>query len=165
MGIYKDEYMDFGYWSLYPVSGTGGYTIQFFAAGYETPSMPAAGSASYNGLAVGSAYSNLDASGALTSADVSATANFSSRTFSINSSAPAIFTLDGVFIGYENGLGFSGAGAISGSAVSGTATLVRGDSGAFSAKFYGPSANHVGGTFGFTGGRVLRWFVRRFQIV
>jgi hypothetical protein len=146
------DYMDFGLWSQTPTSDGTSY-VEYFMGGYSTPSqrMPTTGSATYNGMSVGGAYSVASSRAYTAVSDISAAVNFSARSLSLTSSNVVAVDLVTMTSTSAPDFGFTGSGAISGSVASGNLTLNRGETGVFSARFFGPNAEDLGGTFRFTG--------------
>lgn len=149
----NDDYMDFGSWSLGQQSGTGTRYSSFFVAGYETPlaSMPLSGTANYTGLSTGVFFDRTDSSVyAVGSTNFSASVSFASSSMSLSTTSTELVDLATLISTPSSQFNFAGSGSISGNSFSGSLALARGETGAFSGKFFGPSAGNLGGTFGFS---------------
>jgi len=155
---YGWDYQSFGVWTT--GAGTGSGTIGAATVGAETAgsAIPVSGTGSYVGVS-GGRY--VDSSGVpfFTGSNMTATANFGTRSIAfatsntatstdlISSTANSNLNMSGTLT-YSAGVNqFTGSvttvgGGPSNAAMSGTAT----------GKFYGPTAQEIGGTFGLTNG-------------
>ena len=148
---YGFEYQTYGAWGAYGNATSGGSAISIGSATPVT-GMPATGSYTFTGGASGY-YTDANKLAYVTNANMTATASFDARTVS--------FATNGTYVsGSPSGsaisspdLNLSGTLAIASGAnkVSGTVTTVSGMSGNANGKFYGPTANEVGGTYAVSG--------------
>lgn len=146
------NYQSFGIWTTGAGSGSGTFGAASVGSATAAGSIPTTGTATYNGYA-GGRYVASDGSYYYTLAAMTTSANFATRqlsfatpyteqtpdlvTSSINSSLNMTGTLS-----YAPGSNqFSGNITTAGAVMSGTAT----------GRFYGPSAQEIGGTFSVTG--------------
>jgi len=148
---YGFEYQTYGAWGAYGNATSGGSAISVGSASPVT-GIPATGSYTFTGGASGY-YTDANKLAYVTNANMTATASFDARTVS--------FATNGTYVsGSPSGsaisspdLNLSGTLAIASGAnkVSGTVTTVSGMSGNANGKFYGPTANEVGGTYAVSG--------------
>jgi hypothetical protein len=138
------------YWNLDDWWGVGGANRSVFVFGYETPAaaMPASGTATYSGLAEGTAFNALNqgATEVKLSGNASFTADFGARTVTgsltgmIADAAPWNSV---AFSSQIAGNGFSGSTSVT-SAPAGAASLGINATGTLEGKFFGPSAQEAG---------------------
>jgi hypothetical protein len=148
---YGFEYQTYGAWGAY---GNATGSSSAISVGSITPvtGMPATGSYTFTGGASGY-YTDPSKFAYVTNANMTATASFDARTVS--------FATTGTYVsGAPSGspilapsLNLTGTLAIAAGTnqVSGTVTSVSGMSGNANGKFYGPTANEVGGTYAVSG--------------
>jgi len=153
------QYQTYGAWGPAVASGSGGgsgtstlttsYAISIGSATAGS-AIPVVGSATFTGAAGGYYYVSASQTN-VTSASMSATVNFSSR--SINFSTSNTSTVNSVTGGYANAASLNLAGTMSYAAgsgrFSGPVTTTGGGAlqGNLLGAFYGPNANEIGGTF------------------
>ena len=150
------SYQTFGVWE----KGRGATTAEVVAAsiGVATTgaNIPTSGTATYNGW-TGGAY--LDAAGQydyLTASEFTAVADFAARSISVTSEDTIMYNMVDDQLASANagdGLDFSGTLTYSAGSnvLSGSMTTVGGPTGTMRARFYGPAAEEIGGTFHGTG--------------
>ena len=146
---------EFGIWSN--VSSTGAVSTVAIATGVPTATMPKTGTATYTGTMQGSVSSTLNPSVAngLTGA-VALTADFAKATISgsITNISPFSTPVNNILLAnapIKSG-GVNGTLTL-GPAPSGTGAVdLTGATGTYAAKFYGPSATEIAGTFHLAGG-------------
>lgn len=155
------DYQAFGVWTT--GGGTGSGTVGAVTVGAETSgaSIPTTGTATYSGLAMGQ-YTDTAGTPYYTVAGMTANTDFSARSIAFSTSnsstinqstgaqtAASSLNMSGTLTYAAGNNLFTGnvstvGGGASGAAMTGTAT----------GKFYGPSAQEIGGTFGLTSGTV-----------
>jgi hypothetical protein len=145
-------YVVTGRWNLSSTSGGQPNNFGYFAYGYQTPvaAMPATGSASYAGAVLNTANfapeDNQSGGAFHSTGNISFTVNFATGavTGSIFMGGSGIdSTVTGNFTGAVANAGFSGT--------MGVEYLGAPTRGPITARFYGPAAEDVGGTFDLTG--------------
>ena len=155
---YDWDYQTFGVWTT--GAGTGSGTVGVASFGVETPSsaIPVSGTVNFVG-ASGGRYVDSTGVNNFVGSDMSATANFGTRsitfattntrtstdliTSSINTNLNTSGTLSySAWVNQFTGVISSVGGGASNAAMTGVAT----------GKFYGPTAQEIGGTFAVTGG-------------
>ena len=149
----NDDYMSFGSWSVGQESGTGTRYSSFFVTGYETPlaNMPISGTANYSGMSTGIFFDRTDSSAyAVGSLNFTASVSFGSSSISLATNSTQLIDLATSATVSSPDFNYAGVGSLSGNSFSGSLSLTRGDTGEFSGKFFGPSAQNLGGTFGFS---------------
>ena len=143
------EYQTYGTWATGLNTGSG--TVGTFSVGSSTPgkSIPLAGSASYSGSS-GGRYVDPTGTPFFTRSAFNATADFAARTVDVSTTGTALYSDVRTFNTNDAGLNFNGqltyaAGSnqISGVVSSSDDTM----SGKVNARFFGPRAQEVGGTF------------------
>ena len=158
------NYMDYGYWQF--DSGNTSYQ-SFFVSGAETSysSLPTSGTATYTGKSIGIAYKPLEALSSntfLIDSDISVTADFGAKFVGFTANTYSVSNMSNATVANQPAqtttaakapYNFTGIGNISSTnSVSGGLTLTNsGQTGVFTGKFYGPSAENIGGTFTFSG--------------
>ena len=148
------DYQSFGVWTT--GAGTGSGTHGMASAGSPTPagSIPASGTAIYFGYAGGRHVAS-DGSTYFTLANMQTSANFATRqlTFTTNSTeqtANLITSAPNLSLNMNGSLSY-----VAGSnQFSGTVTTVGGMTGSAKGRFFGPTAQEIGGTFSVTGSGV-----------
>jgi hypothetical protein len=152
--LFNLNYMTLGFWeydtSAAATSGVGGA----YAAGIETRAndLPTTGTASYTGGMIGR-YADGTSAWAV-AASAASTANFAAHSVSLTTSNSFRAPMGGGTAIADNSLNLTGvlfypAGI---NQLSGTLTTGGGMTGAASAKFFGPGAKELGGTFFVTNG-------------
>lgn len=148
------DYQSFGVWVTGAGTGSGTYGAASFGSATPASSIPTSGTATYTGV-TGGRYSESDGSYYFTSSALTSNVNFAARTVSFvtsgsNQSAnltsgsfssnPAL-NLNGTLTYSAGSNQFTGVVENSNSSLTGNAT----------GRFYGPTAQEIGGTFGVTG--------------
>lgn len=156
--FYGWDYQSFGVWLT--GAGTGSGTVGAISAGAETSgsAVPTSGTATYTGVTAGR-YVNATGSDFFTYSSMSAAANFAARTLAFSTSSSITSPDLGTFSSNTN-LNMSGSLSYSAGSnqFSGTVNTVGGGAGNASmtgtatGKFYGPSAQEIGGTFSVSNG-------------
>lgn len=141
-----------------PDSGSGKYGAITGGSSTVGSSIPTSGSTTFSGHG-GGFYSDASNNIYVTQSDVSATANFASRSVSVSATNTGKQLYDGAtgtFGTYANDSNLNFSGTLTyGSAdnnLSGTFTTTSGMSGPAVGSFYGPEANEIGAAFNMTGG-------------
>ena len=148
---YGFEYQTYGAWGSYGNATTSANAI---SVGNATPvtGLPATGSYTFTGGASGY-YMDPNKLAYVTNANMTATASFDSRTVNFNTTGTYISgSPTGNAIATPD-LNLAGTLTITAGSnkMSGTVTTVNGMSGNANGKFYGPTANEVGGTYAVSG--------------
>lgn len=147
------EFQTFGTWIT--GGGTGSGTYGFISVGNQTSgsSVPTTGTATYTGI-TGGRYSDSNGADYFTSSAMSATADFAARglTFSTSSTAVTrdlLVTAPATNLNLSGSLPYSaGSASFSGSVTTtGAGTGGNALTGTATGKFYGPTAQEIGGTF------------------
>ncbi|HZP88479.1 MAG TPA: transferrin-binding protein-like solute binding protein [Burkholderiales bacterium] len=149
------QYQTFGVW----LSDQGNtLSANVFSVGAKTPgaSIPTQGTASYSGGATGF-YSDSAGQPFLFSAQMSANANFGTRTVAFSTTGTTLFNANTSAQTFDSNLNLSGTlsyGTRSNN-LTGTLTSQGGSmSGTAVGRFYGPNAQEIGGTFALRGSGV-----------
>jgi hypothetical protein len=146
------NYQSFGIWGT--GGGTGSGTYGTISVGAATPgaAIPTAGSATYFGV-TGGRYVNSDGQNFFTSSLMQASANFATRSISFSTTGTSV-TADLINSSPNTNLNLSGtlSYAPSTNQITGTVSSAGGLNGTVSARFYGPSAQEIGGTFSLDSG-------------
>lgn len=159
---YGFEYQTYGAWGAYGNAVSRGNAI---SVGAITPAsgIPTTGNAVFNG---GSNGYFIDGAGFvyLTNATMSANANFSTRTVTMQTSSTTLTGKIGGVVASANWLNLAGSMSYSSGAnkLTGSVTSASGMSGSIIGNFYGPAANEIGGTFGLTQSTTSSSFVGGF---
>jgi hypothetical protein len=148
---YGFEYQTFGAWGDYGNATTSANAI---SVGSATPvtGLPATGSYTFTGGASGY-YTDPSKYAYVTNANMTATATFDTRTVSFSTTGTYISGSPSGSVIPASNLNLSGTLSIAtgSNAISGTVTTAGGMSGNANGKFYGPTANEVGGTYAVSG--------------
>jgi hypothetical protein len=148
---YGFEYQTYGAWGSYGNATTSANAI---SVGNATPvtGLPATGSYTFTGGASGY-YTDPNKLAYVTNANMTATASFDSRTVNFNTTGTNISGSPSGSTVPASDLNLTGTLTITAGAnkLSGTVTTVNGMSGNANGKFYGPTANEVGGTYAVSG--------------
>ena len=141
------DYQTFGTWVT--GGGTGSGTVGNYTVGSVSTGsgIPTTGSGTYTG-STGGRYSDALGNDHFTSSDLSASANFATRSVSLTSSSTAT-TRDLLAVSADANLDFTGTMTYTAATnnLSGTITTTGGDTGTVKGQFYGPAAEELGGTF------------------
>ena len=147
------EYQSFGTWIT--GGGTGSGTYGFMSVGNQTSgsAVPASGTATYTGV-TGGRYADSNGADYFTSSSMSATADFAARglTFSTNGTAVTrdlLNTSSATNLNLSGSLSYTAGSASFAGAVSTTGVGTGGSAltGTATGRFYGPTAQEIGGTF------------------
>jgi hypothetical protein len=148
---YGFEYQTYGAWGAYGNATTSANAI---SVGSATPvtGIPATGSYTFTGGASGY-YTDPSKFAYVTNANMTATASFDARTVAFSTSGTYISGAPSGNAVAAPDLNLSGTLSIAAGAnkVSGNVTTINGMSGNANGKFYGPTANEVGGTYAVSG--------------
>lgn len=146
------EYQSFGIWSTGGGTGSGTYGAISIGAQTAGAAIPTSGSATFFGIA-GGRY--IDSAGRyyFTGANMSASTNFATRSINFSTTGTQV-TPDLINTTINNGLNMSGTLSYSAGTnqIAGNVSTTSGLSGTVNARFYGPSAQEIGGTFSVSGG-------------
>ena len=153
------SYMDYGDWA---VRSGDIFTQSYFVSGYETPSsnIPTVGDLYYIGHAQGIASKPSAPSSDNTfvvDSNVQITADMAAKNVGLNFTANSVTNISnptsvGSVPTAIDDYKITGSGTFAGNAIAGGLILTSsGQRGVFTGKFYGPSAENIGGTFTFSG--------------
>ena len=145
------DYQTFGTWVTGAGSGSGkagNYSIGVVTTG---SSIPTSGSATYTGD-TGGRYANSAGTDYFTTSNLSATANYATRSISLSSTSTKV-SHDLINQTTNNNLNFTGTMSYTAAnnSLSGTILTTGGLNGTVKGQFYGPLANEIGGSFTATG--------------
>ena len=148
---YGFEYQTYGAWGAYGNATTSSNAV---SVGSATPvtGLPATGSYTFTGGASGY-YTDPSKLAYVTNATMTATASFDSRVVNFNTTGTYISGSPAGNAIPASDLNLAGTLTIASGAnkLSGNVTTVNGMTGNANGKFYGPTANEVGGTFAVSG--------------
>lgn len=151
------EYQSFGIWVTGAGTGSGTYGAASIGAATPGGSVPTTGTATYNGY-TGGRYVASDGKYYFSSSSMSAATNFATRSISF---ATTNTSLTPELLTSTSAPGLNMAGTLTYSAGSnqftGNITTSSGLTGTATGRFYGPTAQEIGGTFGVTGGGVATY--------
>lgn len=146
------DYQTFGTWIT--GAGTGSGKVGNYSIGSPTTgaSIPTTGTAAYTG-ATGGRYSSAAGLDYFFSSDLSAVANYATRSVALTSTS-SVVSRDLLSQSSMNALNFTGSMtyAAATNSLTGTINTTGGLSGTAKGQFYGPSANELGGSFTAAGG-------------
>jgi len=154
---FQFDYQSFGIWTT--GGGTGSGKTGVYSVGNPTAvsNMPLSGTANYAGLSFGR-YVDGTGKSFFSEGTVSVNADFSAQTVGFATNYGATSLMNEISEVFSSGafLSMNGTLSISSgtSTFSGPVTTSSGLSGTASGRFYGPSANEVGGTFNLTGNSI-----------
>jgi hypothetical protein len=143
------EYQTFGTWATGLNTGSG--TVGNFSVGSPTlgASVPVSGTATYSGF-TGGRYVDPAGTPFLTTSGLNATVDFAARTINFSTSVTELYSNASTFHSSDFGLDLdgvlsysAGSNQISGSVTTDDSTM----SGNVAGRFFGPSAQEMGGTF------------------
>lgn len=145
------NYQSFGVWIT--GQGTGSGSVGAASAGNVTPitGIPATGTGTFTGNTIGT-FVNSSGVAFYTAGTMTATANFAAQTVAFSTSGTVAVNLATGVSSSAPGLNLSSNMTFAGGTISGPITSVSGMSGTASGKFYGPSAQEIGGTYTLQGG-------------
>ena len=151
---YGFEYQTFGAWGAYGNATTPAYAV---SVGSPSPAsaIPSVGSLTFTGVSNGY-YVDPGKFGYITNATMVAVVTFDNRTVAFNTTNTTVAGGPGASQLSVPALNMTGtlSYAAGTNAMTGTATTANGMSGNMNGKFYGPTANEVGGTYAVTGSGV-----------
>ncbi len=151
------NYQSFGIWTT--GAGTGSGTHGAMSAGAETAgsAIPTAGTATYTGYA-GGRYVNAIGQYWFTGANMSADANFTTRSIAFSTTGTTV-TPDLVAQTANNNLNMTGTLSYSAATnnITGNITTTGGLTGTVTGRFYGPSAQEIGGVFSASSGSLEKY--------
>ena len=149
---YEWNYQTFGVWTT--GAGTGSGTYGAISVGAETAgsAIPTSGSATFSGY-TGGRYVNSAGNNWFTSSTMTAATNFSTRSISFSTTGTQV-TSDLLAVSNNSNLNMTGTltYAAATNQIAGSVTTVGGLTGSVNGRFYGPSAQEIGGTFSATSG-------------
>lgn len=145
------NYQSFGVWIT--GQGTGSGSVGAASVGNVTPitGIPATGTGTFTGNTIGT-FVNSSGVAFYTAGTMTATANFAAQTVAFSTSSTVAVNLATGVSSSAPGLNLSSNMTFAGGTISGPITSVSGMSGTASGKFYGPSAQEIGGTYTLQGG-------------
>lgn len=146
------DYQSFGIWTTGAGTGSGTYGAMSMGAETSGSSIPTSGSATYNGYTAGR-FVNSANQDFFTSSAMAASANFATRSISF-STTNTFVTRDLINQSANSNLNMNGTLSYSAAtnSITGSITTTGGLTGDLNGRFYGPSAEEIGGTFALTGG-------------
>jgi hypothetical protein len=146
------SYQTFGVWATGAVTGSGAYGAISIGAETAGSAIPTSGTATYTGNSAGR-YVNSAGNYWLTGSAMTAATNFSSRSISFSTTGTQI-TDDLLTVSNNSNLNMSGTLTYSAATnqIAGSVTTVGGLTGSVNGRFYGPTAQEIGGTFYLTSG-------------
>lgn len=146
------NYQTFGTWLTGAGTGSGKAGNYSIGAPTTGASIPTTGTATYTG-ATGGRYSSAAGLDYFFSSDLSAAANYATRSVALTSTS-SVVSRDLLSQSSMNALNFTGTitYAAATNALTGTITTTGGMNGTAKGQFYGPSANELGGSFTAAGG-------------
>lgn len=148
---YNWDYQTFGIWTT--GAGTGNGTFGAMSIGAQTSggAIPTSGTATYSGH-TGGRYVNGTGDYWFTSSAMTAAANFGTRSVTFATTGTQI-TPDLINVSNNTNLNMSGTltYAAATNQITGSVTTTGGLTGSVNGRFYGPSAQEIGGTFSVTG--------------
>jgi hypothetical protein len=151
------EYQSFGIWVTGAGTGSGTYGAASVGVATAGSSVPTTGTATFTGYTGGRAVAN-DGSYVFTSSNMSAVTNFATRSIAFTTSNTAT-TADLLRQSSVSSLNMSGTLTYSAGSnqFTGNVSTTGGMTGTATGRFYGPTAQEIGGTFGVTGAGVLTY--------
>ena len=146
------DYQSFGVWVTGAGTGSGTYGSISVGAATAGASIPTSGSATFNGISGGFYVDNLGQQ-FFTSSSMSAVTNFATRTVAFSTTNTQV-TRDLLNVSANANLNMTGnlSYAAATNQISGGVATVGGLTGSVTARFYGPSAQEIGGTFALDAG-------------
>ena len=148
---YNWDYQTFGIWTTGAGTGSGTYGAMSIGAQTAGSAIPTTGTATYSGY-TGGRYVNAAGQYWFTSSAMTAAANFGTRSIAFTTTGTQV-TPDLINVANNTNLNMSGnlTYAAATNQITGTVTTTGGLSGSVNGRFYGPSAQEIGGTFSVTG--------------
>jgi hypothetical protein len=145
------EYQSFGIWVTGAGTGSGTYGAASVGAATAGSSVPVSGTATFNGV-TGGRYVASDGSYYFTSSSMSAVTDFAARSLAFQTTGTRI-TPDFLTESATTTLNMSGTLTYSAGSnqFTGNVSTTGGLTGTATGRFYGPTAQEIGGTFGVTG--------------
>jgi hypothetical protein len=151
------EYQSFGIWVTGAGTGSGTYGAASVGAATAGGSVPTTGTANYTGYTGGRAVAN-DGQYFFTSSSMSAATNFATRSISF-ATTNTYTTPDLLTQSAASSLNMTGTLTYSAGSnqFTGNVSTTGGMTGTATGRFYGPTAQEIGGTFGVSGAGVLNY--------
>lgn len=145
------DYQAFGIWVTGAGTGSGTYGAASVGAATPASSVPTTGTATYTGY-TGGRYVASDGTYYFTSSNMTANANFATRSISFATSNTSQ-TPDLLTSSTNSNLNMTGTLTYSAGSnqFTGSVSTTSGLTGTATGRFYGPTAQEIGGTFGVTG--------------
>jgi len=145
------NYQSYGVWVT--GQGTGAGTVGAASVGSITPTtgIPATGTGSFTGNSIGM-YVNSSGSAFYTVANMTANANFATQAVTFATTGTTTVNLATGVSASAPTLNLSSNMTYTGGTLSGAITSGSGMSGSITGKFYGPTAQEIGGTYALSGG-------------
>jgi len=147
---YDWDYQSFGVWATGGGTGSGTYGAISVGSATAGASIPTSGAATFLG-ASGGRYVNNSGQYFFTSSSMSAATNFAARTVNFSTTNTQV-SEDLLSFSVNNNLNIAGNLNYSAATnlITGNVTTTGGLTGTVNARFYGPSAQEIGGTFAVT---------------
>ncbi len=151
------EYQSFGVWVTGAGTGSGTYGAASIGAATAGSSVPVTGTATFTGY-TGGRYVASDGSYYFTSSNMSAVTDFAARSLAFATTSTAI-TPDLLTQSAASTLNMTGTLTYSSGSnqFTGNVSTTGGLTGTATGRFYGPTAQEIGGTFGVTGAGVTTY--------
>lgn len=148
---YNWDYQTFGIWTTGAGTGSGTFGAMSIGAQTSGGAIPTSGTATYSGY-TGGRYVNGTGDYWFTSSAMTAAANFGTRSVAFATTGTQI-TPDLINVSNNSNLNMSGTltYAAATNQITGSVTTTGGLTGSVNGRFYGPSAQEIGGTFSVTG--------------
>ncbi len=145
------DYQTFGIWTTGAGTGSGTYGAMSIGAQTAGASIPTSGTATYSGY-TGGRYVNAVGEYWFTSSAMTAAANFGTRSITFTTTGTQV-TPDLINVANNTNLNMSGTltYAAATNQITGNVSTTGGMTGTVNGRFYGPSAQEIGGTFAVTG--------------
>lgn len=146
------NYQSFGIWTTGAGTGSGTYGAMSVGASTAGSAIPTTGTATYSGY-TGGRYVNGSGEHWFTSSTMTAAANFTNRSIAFSTASTQV-TPDLINSSNNTALNMSGTLTYSAATnqITGSVTTTGGMTGSVNARFYGPSAQEIGGTFAVSSG-------------
>lgn len=163
--VYSWSYQSFGLWTTGVNTGNGTYGALSFGSTTPGSAIPTTGTLPFTGRAGGRyAYVNGAGNYGATLADVTATADFVHQTVVLSATATQATPDLGSTFAAKTNLNLSGTLSYNAATneITGTVTTADGMTGTVTARFYGPNAEEIGGTFSVTSASPLGGYTGAF---
>jgi len=159
---YGWNYQTFGVWSTRAGTGSGTYGDMSVGSATQGSSIPTSGTATFSGYS-GGRYVNSSGQYFFTSSSMSAATDFAARTVTFTTTNSQV-TADLLNVSANSNLNMSGNLTYSAATnlITGNVSTTGGLTGTVNARFYGPTAQEIGGTFAVDSGGGLEGYIGAF---